>query len=586
MPAIKLKKATQEYLAEKEREKEAKAAASLAAAAPPPPPPVEEPPAPKAVKPKAKFLEAEVLFEKRKRTIPPAELRAGTWLDDNLEVKEGINVSLVALYDYYTETCVLEEGKVVDVPVFNRLVKDKFGKDYGIKEDSALKGLVKDRKHSDKKPKVQAESLNLKMKDILEEIINEAKNPNRGLRFQTLKKNISAKYPALQLDMKPQKLLSALNRGLSYGHLELVRGTGKCGFYRLPGESTAEEDMKKETKEKEKKQKKDKTDKENDGTAAEGEEDKGDDVPEKEPEKEHKSKKGRKRKRKSEESEAKEDGEKKEEEAKEEEAKEAKEAKEGEAKEGEDGEAPKKKTRKSKKNKDKKKKNSKKSAWRGTASMHSDPQSVSDTFSLAITYMSDPKDASITKIKKYIADHYPDSNMDTKLKKALEKGAEKGIWEQVSGSGGTGKFRLLAEDFNPSEAKSMEDMVCQAIVACHEPKQASAGLIKKYIIEYHPEFGIDNKPHLYKGALKRACLNKKIKQLSGIGASGSFQLVSSFYPSPAILAGDADAEAEEAAVEREDDNEEVYQEMYVVRKTKSGRGGIPVTVLAKKQRRR
>lgn len=58
-----------------------------------------------------------------------------------------------------------------------QLVKDKFGKDYGLKEDSALKGLVKERKYSEKKPKVQAESLNLKMKDILEEIINEAKNP-------------------------------------------------------------------------------------------------------------------------------------------------------------------------------------------------------------------------------------------------------------------------------------------------------------------------------------------------------------------------------------------------------------------------
>ncbi|XP_060071468.1 heterochromatin protein 1-binding protein 3-like [Ylistrum balloti] len=554
MPAIKLKKATQEYLAEKEREKEAKAAASLAAAAPPP---AEEPPAAsKAVKPKAKFLEAEVLFEKRKRTIPPAELRAGTWLDDNLEVKEGMNVSLVALYDYYTETCVLEEGKVVDVPVFNRLVKDKFGKDYGLKEDSALKGLVKERKHSDKKPKVQAESLNLKMKDILEEIINEAKNPNKGLRFQTLKKNISVKYPALQLDIKPQKLLSALNRGLMYGHLELVRGTGKCGFYRLPGESTAEEDLKKETKEKEKKKKKDKSDKENDDTAAEGEGGEGDEGEEKE----QKSKKGKKRKRKSDESE-----------------------KNEETKEGEDDEEPKKKAKKSKKNKNKKKRARK--PWSGSGSIHSDPQSVSDTFSLAITYMSDPKDASVTKIKKYIGDHYPSADTDTRLKKALEKGVEKGLWEQVSGTGSTGKFRLLAEDFNPSDAKSMEDMVCQAIVACHEPKQASAGLIKKYIMEYHPEFGIDNKPHLYKGALKRACLTNKIRQLSGIGASGSFQLVGSFYPSPAILAGDAEAEAEEAAALEDDDTEETYQETYIVRKTKSGRGGIPVTVLTKQRKR-
>jgi len=84
MPAIKLKKATQEYLAEKEREKEAKAAASQAASTPKSVPKQKETPAPKVqpqtppAKPKT-FLEAEVLFEKRKRTIPAAEQRAITW---------------------------------------------------------------------------------------------------------------------------------------------------------------------------------------------------------------------------------------------------------------------------------------------------------------------------------------------------------------------------------------------------------------------------------------------------------------------------------------------------------------------------
>lgn len=582
MPAIKLKKATQDYLAEKEREKEAKAAAAAASV-----PPVEAPPPSKPIRAKIKFLEAEVLFEKRKRTTPPAELRAGTWLDDNIEVKEGINVSLPALYDYYTEMCVIEDGKVVDVTVFNRLVKDKFGKDFGVKEDSALKGLLKERKHSDKKPKVQAESLNLKMKDILEEIINEAKNPNKGLRFQTLKKNISVKYPALQLDMRPQKLLSALNRGLMYGHLELVRGTGKCGFYRLPGDSSAEEDLQKETKEKEKKQKKkDKSDKENDGTI-QAEEEK---IEEEETPKEKKSKKGKKRKRKSDqakEDEEGKDGEDKNEEGKNEEGKgEEGKGEEGKDEEGKDENEPKKKkAKKSKKNN--KKKRPAKTPWQGTASIHSDPQSVSDTFALAITYMSDPKDASVGKIKKYIADHYPKTDVDAGLKKALEKGIERGVWEQVSGSISNGKFRLLAEDFNPSNAESMEDKICQAIVACHEPKQASAGLIKRYIMEYHSDFGIDSKPHLFKGALKRACSNNKIRQLSGIGASGSFQLVDSFYPSPAILAGDAEAEAEEAAATGKwmDDEEDKFQETYIVRKTKSGRGGIPVTVLSKKRRR-
>ena len=50
----------------------------------------------------------------------------------------------------------------------------------------------------------------------------------------------------------------------------------------------------------------------------------------------------------------------------------------------------------------------------------------------------------------------------------------------------------------------MDDRIAQAIVASHEPKQASALLIKKYISEYHPKLNIDIKPHLFKHALERA----------------------------------------------------------------------------------
>ena len=51
---------------------------------------------------------------------------------------------------------------------------------------------------------------------------------------------------------------------------------------------------------------------------------------------------------------------------------------------------------------------------------------------------------------------------------------------------------------------TMDDRIAQAIVACHEPKQASAGLIKKYVSEYHPKLNIDARPYLFKHALERA----------------------------------------------------------------------------------
>ena len=50
----------------------------------------------------------------------------------------------------------------------------------------------------------------------------------------------------------------------------------------------------------------------------------------------------------------------------------------------------------------------------------------------------------------------------------------------------------------------MDDRIAQAIVASHEPKQASALLIKKYMASYHPNLKTEERPHLFKHALERA----------------------------------------------------------------------------------
>lgn len=46
--------------------------------------------------------------------------------------------------------------------------------------------------------------------------------------------------------------------------------------------------------------------------------------------------------------------------------------------------------------------------------LHSNPEKIDDTFPLAFTYSSEPKEASFRKIQKYIADYYPSVNVDTK----------------------------------------------------------------------------------------------------------------------------------------------------------------------------
>lgn len=534
MPSIKLKKKTQEYLAEKERSKQ-----NVVKEPEPEPQPEPEPEKIKKIskepkpKPKEKApVDIPQILEKRKRSVPPGEQKLTDWLTEHIESREGANVSNQILYEYFTDFCAQENSPVtIESAHFYRVIKDKFGKEVGIKESSPYKGLIKETKPKPKQMKVKAESLNKKMKDIIEEVLKETGNPTCGIRFPNLKMAIANKYPALQVDLIPHKLVAALERGVYYGSIELVRGTGKCGFYRLFGVEPREDIKEKEEKEKEKEKQKreEKLQKKKEKKEAEKENKEGEETgeTETEPEPEKQKKKATKRPVEKEEETA-------------------------------DGEP--------KKKKKKKRKAAKKAKWE-KGDPHSNPEKIDDTFPLAFTYCSEPKEASFKKIQKYIADYYPSVNVDTKLKSALEKGVEKGLWEQCSGSSaGSGSYRLRVDDFNPESSKTTDDMICQAIVASHEPKQSTAIRIKQYLLDYHPDFNVESRPHRFKMAIERALKKGTIKQLTGIGLSGTFQLSNVFIPSPSTLAGNEDAEGR--WVERD---EIISDEKYVVRKTKSGR---------------
>ncbi|XP_062586947.1 heterochromatin protein 1-binding protein 3-like [Saccostrea cucullata] len=572
MPAIKLKKKAQEYLEEKKREKEAQEAATSAknpasTAATPTPTPKKKKEARPPQTPPAYLNENDILFEKRKRTIPLVEQKCQDWIMDNFEVKDDVHVSTNKMYEYYTESVLQDSGNVADVGLFNRLVREKLGKCFGVKMMSPLHGIIKETQPREKK--VQGETLSLKMKDILNEVIIGVGNPNKGVRFFSLKQLIGSKYPALQVESYPNKLLNALDRGIRYGTIILVKGSGKCGFYRVPGESTAEEDKPKPKTKKNKGEVEDEK-KENGDTAEGSEATEGG-------EKETSKKKGKKRK-------SEEAGESSEEKG---------EKSTTEEKEGEDAKTPKKKGRKrksggevessaeggedspkaegeeddkaAKKKKRKRGKPAPRNSYRGEAAKHGDPSKIEDIFPMALTYMSDPKETPLKKIIKYIDKFYPEVNIDASLKKALDKGESKEMWQHLSGN----FYRLLLEEFNPGYSNDIEDMISQAIIASHEPKTASGLMIKKYILQYHQNFKIDERPHLFKKALERAISKNIIRQVSGLGSGGSFQLVKPFVPSPAILAGELEDEAEYLSSAPMDDGPD---EIYIVRKTKSGRG--------------
>ncbi|XP_005106861.1 heterochromatin protein 1-binding protein 3 [Aplysia californica] len=448
-----------------------------------------------------KGLDGEVLLEKRKRFIPPAELKLTEWLDNNLEQRTEETLSLTQLYTYYTEICKGDASDILDVPAFNRMIKVKFGKAFGLKENSVYKGLIKERKLNQEKKKVAG----IRMKDAVHEAINFYGNPWHGVRFFTLKQYIGSKYPAFQIDIKPKVLKRALEMGLQYGKIDLVKGIGMAGFYKLPGGEEPPPKPKKAKKE-------EAAPSTDDGEAEQQKEGE---------EKDEKSQDGK--------DESVENGDKKEEEG-----------------------AAKKKPQKPRKPQ----------AVSYSQLSHGSPQKIEDTFPLAITYQSAPKTASIPRIRKYITEKYGDAVSDHRWRQAIDRGVDKGYWEHISGSGISGRLHLLMDDFDPS-SDQIEDQICAAIIACHEPKAASANQIKKYVSSYHPEFQVDVRPDKFKKALIRAVAKSMIVQVSGLGANGSFQLTAPFIPSPSVLAGEDDSEDEE------EDNEDGEVPVYVPRGTKS-----------------
>ncbi|KAK7501378.1 hypothetical protein BaRGS_00007503 [Batillaria attramentaria] len=499
MPAIK-KRITAEYLAEREQqrnEENGRTDADVemeAEDAPVPGPPEQKTSSP--LKRKApsgggstgahqlKWLDGEVLLEKRKRTIPPAELKLATWLDLNFEKKPEVHLSPKSLYSFYTDMCQQEGGGVVEIHQFNKMLHDKFGKEFGLKEGS--------------------------IKDLIDEALKASGNPKKGMRFHWIKQYIAAKYPAFQIEHRPTVLRSALERRVAYGKVELVKGIGFCGYY-LRNVCLQEA--------------KDSGDVENgektDDTTTDDDKKESIDIKTEDEEKE---------------------------------------------KDAGDSEKPAKKKAK------RKAKPKRKFGYKDID--HSNPQRLEDVFPLALTYMSEPKEASFSKIKKYLEKYYGKADIEERLKRTLENGCDIGMWDRLSGAGKSGSFQLQVDSFNPDHTESLTDMVCSAIIACAEPKVASYQLIKSYISEYHPDFNIDARPHKLKQAIMRAIQKNTLVQVSGLGMTGSFQLADPFTPSPAILAGNDEDYSSEEEEEGGPSNE-----VYVVRKTKSGRRA-PVERLA------
>uniref|UniRef100_A0A8D0G5W8 Heterochromatin protein 1-binding protein 3 n=1 Tax=Sphenodon punctatus TaxID=8508 RepID=A0A8D0G5W8_SPHPU len=151
--------------------------------------------------------------------------------------------------------------------------------------------------------------------------------------------------------------------------------------------------------------------------------------------------------------------------------------------------------------------------------------------------------ASVVAIRKYIINKYPSLDLERRgyiLKQALKRELERGVIRQVKGKGASGSFVVVPNAGKtapksrdrkrstsasaPEQQVKLEDILPLAFTRLCEPKEASYSLIKKYVSQYYPKLKVDVRPQLLKNALQRAVEKGQLEQITGKGASGTFQL--------------------------------------------------------------
>ena len=165
---------------------------------------------------------------------------------------------------------------------------------------------------------------------------------------------------------------------------------------------------------------------------------------------------------------------------------------------------------------------------------------VQDNILAAIRVCGDSKGvASSGAIKKYVMNDNPDLPKMV-LKKGVIKALERGLIKQVKGKGFSGSFKLESEKNlakakakeTKSKAKGKKEIEAKAPLEtvfpsvftwATNPKECSAGLIKKYIAKHYPDLDVEGKQ--FRNAVESAEAKGQLKRLTGKGFSGTFELV-------------------------------------------------------------
>lgn len=145
---------------------------------------------------------------------------------------------------------------------------------------------------------------------------------------------------------------------------------------------------------------------------------------------------------------------------------------------------------------------------------------------------------SIYTIMKFILNKYTSMEMDKRTKSMYKRGlkrlVEKGVVKQLKGKGFSGSFTIgkLPAETNSKKKPSaisgnkgtLSDALPLMITRLCEPKEASYILIKKYLEQHFPQLNVENRPDVLKNCLQRSVEKGYLEQITGKGASGTFQL--------------------------------------------------------------
>ncbi|XP_053509469.1 heterochromatin protein 1-binding protein 3 isoform X1 [Ictalurus furcatus] len=164
---------------------------------------------------------------------------------------------------------------------------------------------------------------------------------------------------------------------------------------------------------------------------------------------------------------------------------------------------------------------------------------LGEALPLIMTRLCEPKEASYILIKKYLEQHFPQLNVESRpdvLKNCLQRSVEKGYLEQITGKGASGTFQLKKSGNKVLLAGGLlEDAIVAAITAMNEPKCCSISVLRKFLVENHQDKTVYFIVANLKRTLQRCKMMGWMEQITGHGLSGSYQLSYPFYPSPDML---------------------------------------------------